>query len=80
MSFFSLTNSVPAARKAVSQECGCANLPVTAHILPQALHNMFHIVGVDVVSFQQAAVTGALHTKLRNTETAKTIQYSDKIR
>lgn len=42
----------------------------SAHILPQAPHNMFHIVGVDVVSFQQATVAGALHCKLPNTDTA----------
>lgn len=40
-------------------------MPVTGHILPQALHNMLHVVSVDVVSFQQAAVAGALHSKLQ---------------
>ena len=46
-------------------------LPLTGHILPQALHNMLHIAGVDVVSFQQAAVTRAFHTKLKKTEKEK---------
>lgn len=32
--------------------------------LPKALHNMLHVVGVDVVSLQQTAVAGALHGKL----------------
>lgn len=36
-------------------------------ILLQALHNVLHIVGVDVVSFQQTTVAGALHSKLYNT-------------
>lgn len=43
------------------------NAAVTGHILPQALHNMFHIITVNVVSFQQATVAGAFHCKLQNT-------------
>lgn len=33
-------------------------------ILLQALHNVLHVASVDVVSFQQAIVAGALHSKL----------------
>lgn len=40
-------------------------------ILLQAVHDVLHIIGVDVVSFQQAAVAGALHSKLQNRDTAK---------
>lgn len=43
-------------------------LPLTGHILPQALHNVLHVVSVDVVSFQQAAVAGALHSELQKTD------------
>lgn len=54
-----------------SKECGCDNVPVTGRILPQALHNVLHIVGVDVVSLQQAVITGALHGKLQNTKSGQ---------
>lgn len=37
-------------------------------MLPQTLHNMLDVAGVDVVSLQQAAVAGALHGQLEEAE------------
>lgn len=42
---------------------------VAAQTLPQTLHYVLHVAGVDVVSLQQAAVAGALHRQLENRET-----------
>lgn len=36
--------------------------------LPQTLHDVLHVAGVDVVSLQQAAVAGALHRQLEKAQ------------
>lgn len=53
----------------------------TGRSLPQTLHNMLDVAGVDVVSLQQAAVAGALHSQLEETamisDTLPPDEYSD---
>lgn len=48
----------------------CLTDPTTG--LPKALHNVLHVVVVDVVSLQQAAVAGPLHGELRGRKQNKT--------
>lgn len=42
-----------------------SNVAVTGHILPQALHNVLHVVSVNVMPFKQAAIAGPLHGELQ---------------
>lgn len=46
--------------KMIQSSLGFKNVAVTSIVLPQALHDVLHIVGMDVVSFKQAAVARAL--------------------
>lgn len=65
--YLSALNSRPGANNkpllSASQECVC-----DSHVLLQAVHNVFHIVGVDAVSLQQTTVAGALHGQLQETD------------